>query len=408
MKYVVILGDGMADYPLAELSNKTPLEYADKPNMDFLAKNGKMGLAKTVPDGMAPGSDVANLCVMGYDPKKYYTGRSPLEAVSMGISMTDTDVALRCNLVCLSDEDKYDDKTMIDYSSDEITTTEADSLICAVNESLQNEHHEFHRGISYRHCMIWHEGMTGLSLTPPHDITGKKIKDYLPSTKDNSFILELMKKSNEILKNHPINVKRIEKGLRPANSIWLWGEGKKPNLDSYEKMFGVKGSMISAVDLLKGIGICAGLSIVDVEGASGNIHTNFKGKANAAINELSNGKDFVFIHIEAPDECGHRGEIQNKVKAIELIDKEIIGPVIEALSKLGEYRILVMPDHPTPLSLKTHTSDPVPFIIYASNCECNNQLFNHRSGFTYTESNAKKTGILYENGHDLMKEFLKR
>ena len=400
MKYVVILGDGMADFTMPELDNKTPLQYAKKPTIDMLASKGTVGLVRTVPEGIAPGSDAANLSVMGYDPKVYYTGRSPLEAVSMGIELSPTDVALRCNLVHLSEEEsEYSDKTMIDYSSDEISTAESKVLIEAVNDALKTENINFHPGISYRHCMVWSNGRTGLGCTPPHDISEKKIKEYLPE-EQSGLLLELMKKSYDILKDHPINQARKARGLRTANSIWLWGEGKKPALSSFQEKYEKTGAMISAVDLLKGIGICAGLDSIDVEGATGNIDTNFIGKANAAIKALEDGKDFVYVHVEAPDECGHRYEIENKVKAIELLDSQIVKPILEGISKF-DYRVLVLPDHPTPLRLRTHTSEPVPFIIYDSTNEVQAQANS------YDEFEAEKSGVFVEDGYKLMDLFIK-
>lgn len=400
MKYIVILGDGMADYPIPELDNKTPLQYAKKPNIDMLAKKGTVGLVKTIPDGIAPGSDAANLSVMGYNPKVYYTGRSPLEAVSMGINLSPTDVALRCNLVCLSeDEDEYADKTMIDYSSDEITTAEAKILIEAVNNALKSDDITFYPGISYRHCMVWNNGKTGLGCTPPHDITNKKITEYLPK-EESGLLLSLMKKSHDILKNHPVNLDRKARGLRPANSIWLWGEGKKPALSSFAEKYNKTGAMISAVDLLKGIGICAGLESIDVEGATGNIDTNFAGKAKAAIEAINSGKDFVYVHVEAPDESGHRYEIDNKVKSIELIDYQIVGPILEAMKKYDEFKVLVLPDHPTPLSLRTHTAEPIPFIIYDSTNEIDSPASS------YDEFEAKKSNIFIDEGYKLMDLFI--
>jgi len=401
MKYVVILGDGMADYRMPELDNKTPLQYAKKPNIDMLAAKGTVGLVKTVPQGIAPGSDAANLSVMGYNPKIYYTGRSPLEAVSMGIELSPSDVALRCNLVYLSEEESnYSDKTMIDYSSDEISTDEAKILIDAVNAELKSDNITFHPGISYRHCMVWNNGKTGLGCTPPHDILEKKITEFLPK-EESGLLLDLMKKSYNILKDHPVNLARKERGLRPANSIWLWGEGKKPALSSFQEKYNKAGAVISAVDLLKGIGICAGLESIDVEGATGNINTNFIGKAKAAIEAIDSGKDFVYIHVEAPDECGHRHEIDNKVKSIELLDSQVVATVLDGLKKYDEYRILVLPDHPTPLSLRTHTSDPVPFIIYDSTNEISSPAQS------YDEFEAEKTGIFVEDGYKLMDMFIK-
>jgi len=401
MKYVLILGDGMADYPVPQLNNKTPLEYAKKTNIDSLAKNAEVGMVKTVPDGIAPGSDVANLSVMGFDPKEYYTGRSPLEAVSMGLDLSDTDVALRCNLVTLSDEEDYSQKTMIDYSSDEISSAEAKELIEAVNAHFKNDTFCFYPGISYRHCLIWNNGLTGLKLTPPHDISGKKIADYLPKGDDNKPLLDMMIKSYNILKDHPVNKARIAKGLRPANSIWLWGEGKRPSLSRFDEKYGIKGSVISAVDLIKGIGILAGLKNIEVEGATGNIHTNFLGKAQAALKELESGQDFIYLHVEAPDECGHRNEIENKVKSIELIDEQIVGTILKGLEKYDDYRIMILPDHPTPLSLMTHTAEPVPFLLYQKSKLNKNGVEN------YTEEQAKTTGIYFPEGYKLMDYFIK-
>ena len=400
MKYIVILGDGMADYPIEALGNKTILESAYKPNIDALAKKGILGMVKTVPDGMKPGSDVANLSAMGYDPESCYTGRSPLEAVSIGIDLNETDVAFRCNLVTLSDEANYADKTMVDYSAGEITSEDAAKLIASVNEAFKNEKIEFYSGISYRHCMVWHEGPLNLGLTPPHDISDRKITEYMPQ---NEVIRTLMEKSYEVLKDHPVNKERMAKGLRPGNSIWLWGEGTRPAVSNFEESFGLKGSAISAVDLIKGIAISAGLRSIDVEGATGNYDTNFAGKAQAAIDELLNGSDYVYIHMEAPDECGHRGELDNKKLSVELIDKEVVGPVVEAMRKAGEdFSILVMPDHPTPIKIKTHTSDPVPFLIYRSNDEKDSGLDS------YNETTAASTGLYIEKGYTLMQKFLNK
>ncbi len=401
MKYVVILGDGMADYPIKELGDKTPLEVAKKDTIDELAKKGICGMVKTVPDGMKPGSDVANLSAMGYDPLKCYTGRSPLEAVSIGINMKDDDVALRCNLVTLSDEKDIKERTMVDYSAGEISTEEAAELIKAVNKELSTDELEFFAGISYRHCLIWHGGKINLELTPPHDISDKKVTDYLPK---NEMIYSLMEKSRDILENHPVNVARKAKGLKPANSIWLWGEGTKPAVENFENKTGLKGAVISAVDLIKGIGISADMEVIEVLGATGNIDTNFRGKGEAGLKALIDGNDFVYIHIEAPDECGHRGEIDNKVKAIELIDSEIVKVVKEGLEKLGEdFKIMVLPDHPTPIALKTHTSDKVPFIIYDSRKNINNINNTVQS---YTENNAAKSNFEFDKGYELMNYFL--
>ncbi|MBE7054116.1 MAG: cofactor-independent phosphoglycerate mutase [Ruminococcaceae bacterium] len=398
MKYIVILGDGMADYPVKELDNKTPLEKAYKPNIDSLCKKGVLGLVSNVPENLSPGSDVANLSAMGYDPQKYYSGRSPLEAVSIGIDLKDTDVVFRCNVVTLTeDEENYTDKKVIDHSADEITTEEAAELIKAVQKEFGNEFLTFYPGISYRHALVWDKGSLNVNLTPPHDILERVIGDYMPKGDGSDVLFEMMKKSYDVLKDHPINISRKERGLNPANSIWIWGEGKKPLLDSFEDKYGKKSAVISAVDLIKGIAICASMESIDVEGATGNIHTNFKGKADAALNALRNGKDFVYIHMEAPDECGHRHEIENKVKSIEIIDKEVVGYIVDELKKDGEsFKIIVLPDHPTPLELRTHTREPVPFLIYDSTDEKNNEFSS------YTEENAKKSGLYIENGYTLI------
>lgn len=399
MKYVVILGDGMADTPVPQLGGKTPLEAAATPNFDRLAKAGELGLAKTVPDSLKPGSDVANLSVIGYDPRRYYTGRSPLEAVSMGISLSDSDRTFRCNLVTLSEDEPYAEKMMVDYSSDEITTAEAAELIREVDRALHTDAIRFHPGISYRHCMVWDGAPADFTLTPPHDISGRKITQYLPAGSRGDVVLGLMEKSYELLKDHPVNRARRARGLHPANSIWLWGDGSKPQLPSFWSKYGLKGAMISAVDLLKGIGLCIGLRPIDVPGATGNIDTNFSGKAEAAIRALTQeGDDFVYIHVEAPDECGHHGEVENKIKAIEMIDEKIAGPVMAALQ--GQpHAILLMPDHPTPLEIKTHSGGPVPYVIFRSDAPAG-------SGLAYTEAAAASTGIYIDPGYTLMDRFL--
>ena len=398
MKYFVMLCDGMADYPIAALDNKTPMAVAKKPNMDALAQKALVGKVRTVPPTMKPGSDVANLAAMGFDPESCYTGRSPLEAMSIGIDMKETDIAFRCNLVTLSDEAVYGEKTMVDYSSQEISTEEAAQLIAADNKAFADEEISFYAGISYRHCMIWHEGPNGLNLTPPHDISDRVIGPYLPQ---NPKILALMEKSYDILKDHPVNQARVAKGLRPANSIWLWGEGTRPAVPKFMDLFGLTGSVISAVDLIKGIGICTGFDVIEVEGATGNIHTNFANKGKAALEEFQNGKDYVYVHVEAPDECGHQGEMENKILSIELIDRDILGPVVKGLQEIGEpFSVLVMPDHPTPLSTTTHAMDPVPFLIYRSNEE--------KEGVsTINEETAEATGVFFESGVLLGREFLK-
>lgn len=403
MKYVVVLYDGMADYPVPALGGKTPMMVANKPNFDRMAKHGTVGLVRTVAPGLTPGSDVANLSVMGYDPCLYYTGRSPLEAVSMGIDLSDTDVALRCNLVTLSDEEDYSEKTMVDYCAGDISSEEAAEIIKTVEEKLGNDIFAFYSGVSYRHCLVWHGGKTEIGkLTPPHDISGRKIGGYLNRNPDAAGLLELMEKSCEILKDHPVNLKRISEGKRPANAIWLWGQGSRPSLPLFEKLYGVKGSVISAVDLLKGIGICAGMNTPDVEGATGYIDTNFEGKAQKAVEELENGSDFVYIHIEAPDECGHRNEPENKVKAIELIDSRVLPIVLEALEKYDDYKVMILPDHPTPIVTGTHASDPIPFMIYHKKDEKDSGVDS------INEETASKTGIFIEEGPSLMGRFLSK
>jgi 2,3-bisphosphoglycerate-independent phosphoglycerate mutase len=401
MKYVVVLGDGMADYPIPQLDNKTPLQYAQKPNIDFLAQHGQVGMVQTIPEGIPPGSDSANLSVMGYNPRIYYTGRSPLEAVSMGIELLDSDVALRCNLVTLSEEKNYEDKVMLDYSSDEITTEEARILIEEVNSRFKTADLNYYPGVSYRHCLIWKNGLTNLNLTPPHDILDKKITDYLPKGEDNKVLLNMMVESSKFLKEHPVNKARIARGLRPANSIWLWGEGKKPALASFNEKYHLNGAVVSAVDLIKGIGICAGLKSVEVEGATGNFQTNFSGKVEAVLNELESGQDFVYLHIEAPDECGHRAETANKVRSIELIDEKIIGILLKEMEKYDDYRLLILPDHPTPIALRTHSAEPVPFILYQKTVKMESGL----SG--YDEFQAKETGLFFKEGYTLMDYFIK-
>lgn len=400
MKHIVILGDGMADYSVDEFNGNTILDVAKKPNMDYMAKNGEMGLVKTVPEGMKPGSDVANLSVMGYDTKSVYTGRSPLEAASIGVKLSDKDVTFRANLVTLSDEENYKDKTMLDYSAGEITTEEAQKLIETLEEELHTDIIHLYSGVSYRHLLVWDGGSTNVTLTPPHDISDKKISDHLPKGDGADKLLEIMKKSEKILKSHPVNIERIKNGKRPATSLWIWGEGTKPQLESFSKKFGLSGSVISAVDLIKGIAICAEMESIDVLGANGNHDTNYEGKEAAAFKALTEGgKDFLYLHLEGPDECGHRGEADNKKYAVEMIDKKIIGELKKHLEDAGiEYKMMILPDHPTPISLKTHVSDPVPYIIYKSG--------ETGSKDTYSERNAKKTGIFFESGEELMKHFL--
>ncbi len=401
MKYIVVLGDGMADYAVNEFSGKTVLDVANKPNMDYMASHGEMGMVKTVADGMKPGSDVANLSVMGYDTKKCYSGRSPLEAASIGVSLKDTDVTFRTNLVTLSDEEKYEDKTMLDYSAGEISTEEARELMKTINEELHDDIVTFYAGVSYRHLLVWDKGSTNVKLTPPHDISDKKITDHLPKGDGADKLLEMMKKSVEILKDHPVNKKRIEQGKKPATSIWPWGEGTKPQLEKFSDKFGKTAGVISAVDLIKGIAILADMKSVDVDGANGNFDTNYKGKADACFDLLTkDNKDFVYLHLEGPDECGHRGEAQNKKYSVEMIDEKVIGYLREQLEKAGiDYKMMVLPDHPTPISLKTHVSDPVPYIIFDSTKQCENNRI-------YCEKEAKATGKYIEEGYELMSHFL--
>ncbi len=403
MKYLVLLCDGMADTPSEYLGGKTPMELADKPHMDALAKVSEVGLCRTVAAGLKPGSDVANLSVMGYDPTVSYTGRSPLEAASIGIDLKDTDVTLRCNIVTLSDEENYEDKTMVDYCAGDISTAEAAEIIKTVEEKLGNEIYRFYSGVSYRHCLVVDNGTTDLgNMTPPHDISGRVIGQYLSKSKNAAPLIDLMKKSYEFLKDHPVNKAREAKGERPANSIWLWGEGTKPVVENFKEKNGVSGCVISAVDLLKGIGICAGMETPEVEGATGYIDTNFCGKAQAAVEAFKKGCDLVYIHVEAPDECGHRCEPENKVKSIGLIDKHILATVKGYLDECGEdYRILICPDHPTPLLTKTHSSDPVPFMIYDSR--------KALSGVdTLNEKTAASTGIFIEHGPSIMDRLLEK
>ncbi len=400
MKYLLILADGMADYNIDELGNKTPLKFAWTPNMDKLAPISVVGQVKTVPAGYPPGSDVANLSVMGYDPRKYYTGRSPLEAVSMGVEMAPGDLALRCNLVTLSEENNYQDKTMLDYSSGEITTAESVQLIDAVQNSLGNELFNFYAGISYRHLLLWKDGIDKkLSLTPPHDISNRKIRDYLTSTGDNGLLLDLMVKSEAVLRDHPVNQARREKGLNPATSIWLWGEGSKPALNSFHEKYQLQGSVVSAVDLVKGLGLCAGFNPVSVDGATGGIVTNFAGKARAALDELKRGQDFVYLHIESPDEAGHQGELEKKIWAIEQIDSEVLGLVMSEIDDFADIRVLILPDHATPLSLRTHTSDLVPFMLYDKNHPVSSLLTSY-------DEDSVLSGRLFENGYELMDFFI--
>ncbi len=394
MKYVVVLGDGMADEPLEELGGNTPLGFAQTPMMDALAAQGEIGMVKTVPAGMSPGSDTANLSVLGYDPQVYYSGRSPLEALNIGVQMAEGDVAIRANLVTLSEEEEmYEEKHILDHSADEISTQEAEILLKAVQEELQNEIFQFYVGTSYRHCLIWKQGMV-VPLTPPHDIRGRVIADYVAEEK---MLLDMQKRSYEILVNHPVNLERKKKGLNPGNSLWFWGAGTKPSLINFEKKFQKKGAMISAVDLLKGIAVGTGMQNITVEGANGGLHTNYEGKAQAALDAmLVDGCDFTYIHVEAPDEMGHQGSIQKKIQAIEYLDQRVIKAVKEGLDASGEaYRMLILPDHPTPICVKTHTGNPVPYLLYDSRKQ-------EKHSWKYNEEEAKKSGKFLEKGHELL------
>lgn len=401
MKYAIVLYDGMADFPVPALGGKTPMQVAKKPVFDSLAKLGEVGLIKTVPDGLKPGSDIANLSVLGYDPSEYYTGRSPLEAVSIGVNMLDTDISLRCNLVSLSEDGAYEDKTMLDYSAGDISSAEAAEIIKSVQEHFGNETFTFYSGVSYRHCLIFHGGSLDLGdMTPPHDISNRLVGPYLSKSVNAKALIGMMRDSFELLKDHPINIKRKSQGKLPANSIWLWGEGKRPSLPSFEETYGLKGSIISAVDLLKGIGICAGMNTPEVEGATGYIDTNFEGKAGAAVNEWIKGQDLVYLHIEAPDECGHRNESENKVRSIELIDERVLPILLDYLKGQGDYKLLILPDHPTPIVTGTHSSDPVPYMIFDSSK-------TQASGVdSINEESAKTTGNFIEYGPGIMRTFI--
>lgn len=399
MKYIIMLGDGMSDYPLDILQGKTPLAVAKKPHMDSMASKSLLGMVSNVPEGMKPGSDVANLSVFGYNPQHCYTGRSPLEAISMGLSMGDEDVAIRCNTITLSDEEVFQDKIMLDYSAGEIATEESSILIRDLANYLKNEDYFLYPGISYRHCMIWKNGERHLGLIPPHDITDKKIGESLPA---HPMLRDVIKKSYTFLNNHPLNIMRRKRGMNPANAIWFWGEGTKPDIENFEKKYGLKGAVISAVDLLKGIGIAAGMESIEVEGATGTVDTNFKGKCDAAIEALIDRNfDYVYIHCEGPDECGHHGDTDGKILSIERIDHFIVGPIQKALKAAGEeYCMLVLPDHPTPISIKTHSSDPVPFMLYRSDSEY------PETAAVYNEESCKNTGLYLKNGWELIKYML--
>ena len=399
MKYVVVLGDGMADEPIARLNGRTPLAYANTPALDALSKKSEIGMVSTIPKGMKPGSDTANLSVMGYDPRKYYSGRSPLEALSIGVPMKDTDIALRCNIVTLSEEEgiPFAKRRILDHSSGEIETEDCAVLLRAVMEDLDRPPYHFYVGTSYRHCLIWENGEVE-ELTPPHDVLGREIGPYLPDDKN---LHEMMVRSYEILKNHPINVKRRQEGLNPANCCWFWGAGTRPSLPSFYEKTGKKGIMISAVDLLKGIAVGAGMDVAGVEGANGGLDTNYEGKTQAALDALvRDGYDFAYIHIEAPDEMGHQGSVEKKLQAIEYLDRRVVAPLTAGLDASGlDYRLMVLPDHPTPIRLRTHTAESVPYLIYDST---NVQ----KNDWSYNEAEAILSGNYFSEGPLLMDHFL--
>lgn len=397
MKYLVLIPDGMADEKNDLFGGKTPMEVAKKPTMDALAAKSIVGTVSNVPAGMVPESDTANMAILSFDPKIYSKGRSPLEAMSMGLDMQPNQTAYRCNVVTLSETEDYDDKIILDHSADEITTPEADQLIRALEAALGNDHRHFYTGVSYRHCILWENGNDQYPFMRPHDILGKRIGEYLPKAENGGAeFYQLMKQSYDILNHHPVNEARRARGLKPANSAWLWSPGKKPQLPNFRDKWGLNGAVISAVDLIKGIGLCAGMRSIDVEGATGNVHTNYGGKAQAAIQAFKDGYDYVYIHVEAPDECGHRAEAENKVLSIEQIDAKILAPVYEYLKGSGEnYRIMILPDHPTPIRLRTHTIDPVPFMIYDPQDE--------KIGVScFCEESAIAKDRYVENGYTLM------
>ncbi|NLI53879.1 MAG: cofactor-independent phosphoglycerate mutase [Clostridiales bacterium] len=402
MKLAVILGDGMADWPVEALGGKTPLDVANHPMMDKLAQAGEFGLVKTVPDGMTPGSDTANLTVFGYDPLRYYSGRSPLEAASLGIPLTERDVTYRCNLVTLSQETDIANATMVDYSAGEISTEEARELITFLDKALSSEGVRLYPGFSYRHCLVLNDAQTGANLTPPHDFTGKPVSGRLPSGTNAEVLMRWMNEAYRLLSDHPVNRARRHAGKNPANAIWFWGEGRKPALTSFFEKTGLHGAVISAVDLIQGIGRCAGMEVVKVEGATGTYETNFAGKAAAAVDVLARGADFVYIHVEAADECGHHGQLKEKIYSIEQIDAQILGPVYAYMERCGEeYAILVLPDHPTPLSIRTHSADPVPYALYRKGDAAGKRI-------RYTESDAKSTGRYIGEGFRLIDRMIGR
>ena len=400
MKYIIIVGDGMADEPIKELDGKTPLEYAKTPTMDALAGKGEIGLSKTVPDSMAPGSDVANLAVLGYDPEKNYSGRSPLEAISVGVDMQPEDVIFRCNFVTLTQEEPYEEKTLLDHSAGEITTQEADILMDAIRERFNSEEFQYYTGTGYRQICVWKNGFVPDSMKPPHDHLEKKIKDNLPKEKQ---FRDIMEATYKLLNEHPVNLKRAAEGKNKANSLWFWGAGTKPALMSFKEKTGLSGAMVSAVDLLKGIAVGTGMDVIHVPGANGLLDTNYEGKASAAVKSvLEDGCDLVYIHVEAPDEMGHWGSIPKKVLSIEYLDSRVVAPVVAAMDASGEdYRLLIMPDHPTPIRLRTHTHEPVPYLLYDSTCE-------KKCIAQYNEKAAAATGIYEPHAYKLIDRLIKK
>ncbi|MGA3208308.1 MAG: cofactor-independent phosphoglycerate mutase [Syntrophales bacterium] len=398
MKYIILLGDGMADYPLQELQGKTPLEYANTPYMDRVAKEGTLGLIDTIPTGLSPGSDVAIMSLLGYDPMECYTGRGPLEAANMGVQLGVDDVAFRCNLVTLSGDAEY---IMEDFTSGHITTEEAKTIINDINNELGNTNFQFYPGVSYRHLFVWRDSKALLETTPPHDITGNAVKDYLPRGDGKEEIRGLMERSQVFLRDHSVNRLRIAEGKKPANSIWLWGQGRVPKFAKFTDKYGLNGGMISAVDLLNGIGIYAGLKVIRVDGATGYIDTNYVGKARKALDALRD-TDFVFVHVEAPDEMGHEGNVAGKIRAIEDFDEKIVGPILNKIYELSPFRLLVLSDHPTPISLRTHSSDPSPFAVLSSD-----KNENMRNKLTFSEKSALRNGVKVSPGYLLMDHFIK-
>ena len=399
MKYIVVLGDGMSDEPIAALGGKTPLEAANTPAMDDLASKGEMGMVQNVPTGMSPGSEVANLSVMGYDPLTDFTGRSPLEALSVGVEMEPDDIIFRCNVATVTEEEPYDRKTILDHSASEISTADADILMDAIRAAFNSDEFQFYTGTSYRHIMVWKHGRLA-QLEPPHDHLTQVIGPWLPKE---PVLRDFMERSFDILNNHPLNLERAAQGKNKANTLWYWGAGTKPSLQSFQAKTGLKGAMISAVDLLKGIAVGADMQICQVENATGSIDTNWEGKAQAAIDALlRDGCDFAYVHLEAPDEMAHQGLTEEKVRSIEYLDSRIVAPIRKALEEAGEdYRMLILPDHPNLLRLRTHVGEPVPYVLYDSTKE-------RKSLAHYSEKEAKATGIFEPKGHELMARFLSR